>query len=1031
MVFHYSLHAFVFEKNRDYHRNVNLQKSLSQEHIVLHSIRIEQMKMEQRPLVPVEIQAAICIRPLLKKEREDSVVLEAQNWSKEKGKGVALHPLPPKINGESIAPSAALILQTMSPDTIQTGRDEEYRFDHVFSTDANEIINPGAAMHKQSIQNQVYSQLGRPMALRAMEALVNNEDASIPRTAQLLVTMGSPGSGKSHVCWGPGPVTKRKTTQDGLILRLVDSFFGQFDRVKTKTLKGSTHHYALNLSFVQINQDAYGNSHNACALHDLFQNVRSSPRGSALLSPHVKAFTRWVPKKGGPPSHSSSSESLEESIILQQDPDTNDFHALNQTVQTCRSMEEARDAVQEALSNSRKLASKKRCHAHVLVQIQPVVLEKPKASARIIKMGGTIGVLDMAGVEELDRKCNRRHRSTASLVNRSDAHTALIHCLRSIQYNETLRVGRTPMSDVLDEADDDGDDEATKMSEITCSVMTAPKDALRRQPSFKKVPFPRHKLTMLLQPFFSSTYADETYVTLLMAASPGTKDYNEKKGLMQEIESFVNARSGPTRSVTTGLIQRTIPESTSDCPVKKSPKPTPNHKQKSAPNQKKMSSSEKPKKQSTPPRPKQHQSTGRGSEADDEAEPPGNARPRGLHPSPTPKKVVPGVFCDRKKSPAGSSPAIKTVPSMTYSDSSEEADENFTMPPPIAPPPAWKSSPSARYLESPNASAPPENELRKSPGFASSPIHPRLSDDDDEGIPPPPVQEHYTSTSTTSTTAYFRPMQHNFKKAVKMGKKQCGKVWEKMYNGVGTSGSLEPDCGPSAEARFISQIEGLKRRLLDSEAERGRLSKEAETLRRENESLRGAEQERDDLRHQVEQLKSQLQHERTSPEKQYRQRRRNQEVLHQMSNPLQVPTLSVNNNNRAVEKNENDSFALDSVKNVTPRSRAYADFMAPRVVPLADKTSIEMNENDDSVVTEPALEQLTPKSRAYADITAPCLPFSDNKNTYDRMYTSTTTTTTTTTTRPLTGNSLKAHMAKLSAKGPVVPSPAGSPWNKW
>ena len=105
--------------------------------------------MVDQKVVPVEIQTAICIRPLLKKEREDGVVLEAQNSSGEKGCGVALHPLPPKINGDAIAPSAALILQTMSPDTIQTGHDEEFRFDHVFAIDANERARQ-LALQKES-----------------------------------------------------------------------------------------------------------------------------------------------------------------------------------------------------------------------------------------------------------------------------------------------------------------------------------------------------------------------------------------------------------------------------------------------------------------------------------------------------------------------------------------------------------------------------------------------------------------------------------------------------------------------------------------------------------------------------------------------------------------------------------------------------------------------------------------------------------------------------------------------------------------
>eukprot|EP00977_Amphora_coffeiformis_P024502 scaffold16044_cov160-Amphora_coffeaeformis.AAC.2 len=755
--------------------------------------------MVDQKIVPVEIQAAICIRPLLKKEREDSVVLEAQISSDEKGCGVALHPLPPKINGDSMAPSAALILQTLSPTSIQTGHDEEFRFDHVFAATANEIPSPPNNTSQSSLQNQVYTKIGRPMALRAMELLLSNEDLpNNPRTTQLVLTMGSPGSGKSHVCWGPGPVTKRKSAQDGLILRIVDSFFGQFDRLKTKSVRRASH-FALNLSFAQVNQDIYGKSNNSCELHDLLQQPHGSPR---VFAPHVKALSRWVPRKT-PSSSSSSSENSDECLILEQDPETNDFLVINQEVQTCRSMEEARDVIQEALSNSRKLASKKRYQSHVLVQMQPVVLDKPKASARILKRGGVIAVLDMAGINETDRKCNRRLRSAASLMNRSDAHTALIHCLRSLQYNESLRLGKTPLSDTLDEADDD--DEATKMSEITCSVMTAPKDALQRQPSFKKVPYPRHKLTMLLQPFFSSTFTDATYVTLLMAASPGTRDYGEKKGLMQELEAFVNSRQGPARTVMTGLTRHPADNDLFAHQAKSSDTSTPKrdqsksvtiHKKNAESTQKTKLSSESTRVQpGQPPRPKQSKIIAhRGSEADDEAETdPRIVKPRGIHQDPPQKKnVVPGVYCDRKKEPITSTPMIQTAASMTYSDTSEEC-ENFDLPPPVAPPPAWKSTLSARYLESPNASAPHEAEVRGHVGFSST--HPRLSDDDEEGIPPPPVPssgQHYTSTTTT-TTAYFGPMKHQLKKAMHMGKKKCGKVWEKMYTNNNIGSTFESD----------------------------------------------------------------------------------------------------------------------------------------------------------------------------------------------------------------------------------------------
>lgn len=947
--------------------------------------------MVDQKLVPVEMQAAICIRPLLKKEREDAVVLEAQSHSDEQGCGVALHPLPSKINGDSITPSAALILQTMSPDTIKTGHDEEFRFDHVFATDADELLSPDTTS-QSSVQNQVYTRLGRPMALRAMELLVNNDDlSSNQRTTQLVVAMGSPGSGKSHVCWGPGPITKRKNAQDGFILRMVDSFFGQFDRLKTKSPQGAQH-FALNLSFVQVSQDASGKTQNNCELYDLLQHARGSPRD---FSPHVRALARWVPKKAS----YASTQGTEECLILEQDAETNDFLVTNQIFHACQSMEEARGNIQEALNNSRKFASRRRSQGHVLVQMQPVVLEKPRASAQIMKRGGMIAVLEMVGTDETDRKCNRRNRSASSLMNRSDAHSALIHCLRSLQYNEFIRMGKTQLADALDEAEDD--DEVTKMSEITCSVMASPKKALQRQPSFKKVPFPRHKLTMLLQPFFSSTFTDETYVTLLMAASPGTRDYGEKKGLMQELEAFVNTRMGPTNTVMTGLVQRpnvddlvTFRQKASRTPRSDQPKQSASTRKHAQPVQKPRLPSESTRNTSAqPPRPTQSTAiVCRGPEEDGKPEKDQRTvRPRGIHQCPTPKKVVPGVFCDGKKGAVGT-PMIQTAASMTYSDTSEEG-ENVDLPPPVAPPPAWKSTSSARYLESPNASAPNETEVRGHVGFSG--IHPQFSDDEVEGISTPPTAGQQYS----STTTYFGPVKHHLKKAVNVGKKKCGKVWEKMYtttnNGCGALGSHRGSVGGGAHRS--TEVEIIRRKLLDTEAERDSLRGQLESLRHENDILHEVENERNDLRLQVEKLEKKL--------------------GQQMQ---QLPTMETHGND-----------FMECSKSSTPSSRGYADIMAPSFPFVAEpkhdtptaQYSTKSNENG-------RIENLSPQSRAYADHTAPSLPFSD----HDDMYTTKTTTTTTTTAtaiRPLTGNSLKAHMAKLTAAGPVLPSPAGTSWNNW
>lgn len=794
--------------------------------------------MATKPPVPVEIRTAICIRPLLKKERDESVVLEAQTTSGEKTRGVALHPLPPKINGETIAPSHALILQTMSPDTIQTGHDEEFRFDHVFATHPYQIVNPVTSTTPQYVQDQVYTQIGRPMALRSMEPIVANGNPTALPSSHLILAMGNQASGKSHICWGPGSIGKRKTAQDGIVLRMVDSLFSQFDRLKTKSKLAQKQHYALNLSFLQICQDAYRNSHDSCEVHDILQEGQSFSFGARLLfASRVKSGKH----SGAPKSNSSiaSSELSEESVILEQDPDTADFHVVNQSTHTCHSMQEARDSISNALTNAGKLKGKRRFQCHILVQMQPVLLEKRKPSARVLKKGGIIAVLDMAAVDEIERKCNRRHRAGASLLNRSDAHTALIHCLRSIQYNEEIRMGKAPLMDSLEDAEDD--DAQTKMSEITCSVVTEPKVALQRQPSFKKVPYPRHKLTMLLQPLFSSTFTEKTYVTILLAASPGESDYKDKKGLMQELESFVSAHTAPAKTVMTGLV---TPNALSESIFQKNAKLFFLNREKEV----KMSIS--------PPCPKQDVykiSAPLRVEAEDEAESiTDTAHPRGLLPAASQKKVILEVSCDRKKQRMERAPMFRSSSSMTYSDTSDECDD-VSRPPPMAPPPVSKPFFRARYVKSPNASAPRESDVYES-GRESSTIrvetdHEYENEEDDSLAPKGPAVQ--STTSNDEDKIIPEPpveMFTSIKNAVKVGKKKCGKVLGKMYGaGVGSSEKVEE--------LQSSETENLRSKLAASEAE-------CKTLRIRNKELlakyRTTEEERNNFKTQLEILESKL-----------------------------------------------------------------------------------------------------------------------------------------------------------------------------
>ena len=68
----------------------------------------------------VEFQAVLRLRPLLKKERDEHVILEPTNATT-----VVLHPLHSK---ELLSPSSALVLQ----NNVRTQHDLEFSFDTVF-----------------------------------------------------------------------------------------------------------------------------------------------------------------------------------------------------------------------------------------------------------------------------------------------------------------------------------------------------------------------------------------------------------------------------------------------------------------------------------------------------------------------------------------------------------------------------------------------------------------------------------------------------------------------------------------------------------------------------------------------------------------------------------------------------------------------------------------------------------------------------------------------------------------------------------
>ena len=593
---------------------------------------------------PVEFQSVLRLRPLLKKEREEHVALEPTN-----GTTVVVHPLPPK---EILSPSSTLVMQ----NNVQMEHDVEFSFDTVFAQDSD--------------QDKVYFSLGHPIAQTAMGPLKTNDPDSLPSQTNLVISMGLVDAGKSYSCWGEGTVSKRKAKGDGLVPRIIDSLFSQS---KHHVSRQKGHRFAVNCTFLQIDQSK-GNSAEEPKILDLLQpvvrhfipNIPLAAVAGALTSPSAsctssKAFSRS--ESNGTSTSSSgygSYSSLDEPVLVEQDPVSSDCLLVNGQTRMCTSAESARLCLHTAMENRKKLKNKK-VDSHVLVQMQPVVVDK---SGETVAEGGRIAVLDMASIDHYfsasSKTKSRTVRMKDTIPNRSDAHSAVLHCLRALQNNQTAIA--------LDEASSEG------------SLSPRSEDSVYRRKSIKKVPFLQHKLTMLLQPLFSAHYTDYTLVTLFVTAYIGHRDNSEKKELFQELQTLY--RPCPTRGANTGLQCRFSPSKL--------------RKFKGGRQEKPLNSA---------------------SDADDEESNRTEKRNRRIPTKESLKKSSVVPKCIPKAM------MIERASSMSYSESSADDEQIIPLPPPIAPgykpPPQQYQNYSSRNVWLPGATAPYEDSII--PPFSASP----------------------------------------------------------------------------------------------------------------------------------------------------------------------------------------------------------------------------------------------------------------------------------------------------------------------
>lgn len=238
----------------------------------------------------VQIETALRIRPLSRKERDDMVVLEA--------------------HGPQLA--------SLSGGNAR----REYHFNHVLPDSTS--------------QDKIYNTLGLPIVTATMK----NSSSSRKPKSHLFISMGVENSGKTYTCFGGTTIQKKRAAQDGLVPRLLDTLFAQSSHAGSGS-KG----FAVQLSMMQVTQAKGGQS---SQIHDLLANASTSK--NKLFSPPKKKKNLNVRNMAARferalPSPRKTQKASDGPAVL-------DAGNLKPLIQSCQNISEAREALQNGLSAS-------------------------------------------------------------------------------------------------------------------------------------------------------------------------------------------------------------------------------------------------------------------------------------------------------------------------------------------------------------------------------------------------------------------------------------------------------------------------------------------------------------------------------------------------------------------------------------------------------------------------------------------------------------------------------------------------------
>lgn len=362
----------------------------------------------------VKIETVMRIRPLLKKERDDTILLEER-----------------KSDGAQVAILHAA--DRRDPNSTSGNVPVEYHFNHV--------------LPESTSQDKIFYTLGPPIVTATMNSLKNTNSTRMPES-HLIISTGVENSGKTYSCFGGMTIPKRRSSQDGLVPRLLDSLFSQSSHTG-----GSSKGFTVQISMMQVTEEQRSDS-DSYEIHDLLANPFASSKNRMFgASPKKKKnlnvrnmaarFERVIPS---PISRRTQKAADVEAGL--------DAENLKPTIQNCHDTSEAREVLQTGLSTSQKLSTgNQKCGLYITMQ--PVVDGS--------KIGDKICVLDMPGLEK-----ENMMRSTPGKA----ANDAMLNCLQILKHNSNSSSSRNKL---------------------------------------KPVPFRDHKLTMLLNPlFFQSSFVKIT-----------------------------------------------------------------------------------------------------------------------------------------------------------------------------------------------------------------------------------------------------------------------------------------------------------------------------------------------------------------------------------------------------------------------------------------------------------------------------------------------------------------------------------------